>query len=120
MKEAMDEHVVVRPETQLEIATFAARYPFPLDAFQIEAIIHLAEDRSVLVAQPTETVKTLVAEFAIWRAQQQNQRVIYTKPLKALSNQKLRDLRAVYGKDTVGQVTGDIVEHSRASIVDMT
>jgi len=120
MKEAMDEQAVVRPETQLEIETFAARYPFPLDNFQIEAVIHLAEDRSVLVAAPTGTGKTLVAEFAIWRAQQRNRRVIYTTPLKALSNQKFRDLRAVYGNDAVGLVTGDIVEHSRASIVVMT
>src|SRR6266446_1111603 len=120
MKEAMDEQAVVRPETQLEIETFAARYPFPLDNFQIEAIIHLAEDRSVLVAAPTGTGKTLVAEFAIWRAQQHNQRVIYTTPLKALSNQKFRDLQVLYGPDAVGLVTGDIVEHSHASIVIMT
>lgn len=116
----MDEQAIVRPETQQEIETFAARYPFPLDNFQIEAITHLAEDRSVLVAAPTGTGKTLVAEFAIWRAHQHNQRVIYTTPLKALSNQKFRDLRAQYGSDAVGLVTGDIVEHSRASIVIMT
>jgi superfamily II RNA helicase len=120
MKKVMEEQAVVRPETQQEIETFAARYPFPLDNFQIEAITHLAEDRSVLVAAPTGTGKTLVAEFAIWRAHQHNQRVIYTTPLKALSNQKFRDLRAQYGFDAVGLVTGDIVEHSRASIVIMT
>jgi ATP-dependent RNA helicase HelY len=120
MKEAMDEQAAVRPGIQQEIETFAARYPFPLDAFQIEAITHLAENRSVLVAAPTGTGKTLVAEYAIWRAQQRNQRIIYTTPLKALSNQKFRDLRAIYGYDAVGLVTGDIVEHSRASIVIMT
>ncbi|HLH60659.1 MAG TPA: DEAD/DEAH box helicase [Ktedonobacteraceae bacterium] len=109
-----------QPEIRREIEAFAARYPFPLDPFQIEAIIHLAENRSVLVAAPTGTGKTLVAEYAIWRAQQHNQRVIYTTPLKALSNQKFRDLRAQYGQDAVGLVTGDIVEHSRASIVIMT
>ena len=73
-----------------------------------------------MVAAPTGTGKTLVAEFAIWLAQQRNQRVIYTTPLKALSNQKYRDLREIYGYDTVGLVTGDIVEHSRASVVVMT
>lgn len=111
------------PETDAyaaEIAAFAARYPFPIDAFQIEAMQHLADDRSVMVAAPTGTGKTLVAEFAIWRAQQRGQRVIYTTPLKALSNQKYRDLRALYGMDAVGLVTGDIVERSRASIVIMT
>src|SRR6266851_5381614 len=116
----MDEHVVVGPETQADIAAFVARYPFPLDDFQLEAIAHLDQGRSVLVAAPTGTGKTLVAEYAIWLAQQRHQRVIYTTPLKALSNQKYRDLRNIYGTDAVGLVTGDIVEHSRASVVIMT
>ncbi len=116
----MDEQVVARLESQADIAAFVARYPFPLDDFQLEAIAHLAADRSVMVAAPTGTGKTLVAEYAIWRAQQRRQRVIYTTPLKALSNQKYRDLRSIYGFDAVGLVTGDIVEHSAASIVIMT
>jgi ATP-dependent RNA helicase HelY len=116
----MDEQVEARFETQADIAAFVARYPFPLDDFQLEAIAHLAADRSVMVAAPTGTGKTLVAEYAIWRAQKRGQRVIYTTPLKALSNQKYRDLRSIYGFDAVGLVTGDIVEHSAASIVIMT
>lgn len=118
----MDEQVVAGSETdtQADIAAFIARYPFSFDDFQLEAIAHLAADRSVMVAAPTGTGKTLVAEYAIWRAQQRGQRVIYTTPLKALSNQKYRDLRSLYGFDTVGLVTGDIVEHSTASIVIMT
>ena len=120
----MDEQVVAAVEPQseaaMDIAAFVARYPFPLDAFQLEAIAHLAQDRSVMVAAPTGTGKTLVAEYAIWRAQQKQQRVIYTTPLKALSNQKYRDMRVLYGTDAVGLVTGDIVEHSTASIVIMT
>src|SRR5215467_3759566 len=116
----MDEQVVARSETHADIAAFVARYPFTFDDFQLEAIAHLAADRSALVAAPTGTGKTLVAEYAIWRAQQRGQRVIYTTPLKALSNQKYRDFRTIYGFDTVGLVTGDIVEHSHASIVIMT
>src|SRR6266704_4352832 len=120
----MDEQVVAAVEPQSEAAgdieAFVARYPFPLDDFQLEAIAPLAQDRSVMVAAPTGTGKTLVAEYAIWRAQQRHQRVIYTTPLKALSNQKYRDLRTIYGFDAVGLVTGDIVEHSQASIVVMT
>src|SRR6266699_3636956 len=120
----MDEQVVAAVEQQSEAAgdieAFVARYPFPLDDFQLEAIAQLAQDRSVMVAAPTGTGKTLVAEYAIWRAQQRHQRVIYTTPLKALSNQKYRDMRALYGTDAVGLVTGDIVEHSTASIVIMT
>src|SRR5205085_7652702 len=119
-EEDMDEQVEAGNETLADIQDFVARYPFPLDPFQLEAIAHLANRQSVMVAAPTGTGKTLVAEFAIWLAQQRHQRVIYTTPLKALSNQKYRDLREIYGYDTVGLVTGDIVEHSRASIVIMT
>jgi superfamily II RNA helicase len=116
----MDKQVEAGSETLAGIQTFVARYPFPLDSFQLEAIAELAQRQSVMVAAPTGTGKTLVAEFAIWLAQQRNQRVIYTTPLKALSNQKYRDLREIYGYDSVGLVTGDIVEHSRASVVIMT
>lgn len=123
----MDEQVVAGPteakntnEIYSDISTFAARYPFPIDLFQLEAMRHLEEGRSVLVTAPTGTGKTLVAEYAIWRARQHNQRVIYTTPLKALSNQKYRDFCTLYGSDFVGLVTGDIVEHSKASIVIMT
>ena len=119
-EEVMDKQVEAGSETLAGIQTFVARYPFPLDAFQLEAIAELARGQSVMVAAPTGTGKTLVAEFAIWLAQQRHQRVIYTTPLKALSNQKYRDLREIYGYDTVGLVTGDIVEHSRASVVVMT
>jgi superfamily II RNA helicase len=116
----MDEHVVTEQDIRADIQEFAARYTFPIDSFQLDAMDELAQGQSVLVAAPTGTGKTLVAEYAIWRALQRNQRVIYTTPLKALSNQKYRDLREIYGMDAVGLVTGDIVERSRASIVIMT
>jgi superfamily II RNA helicase len=119
----MDEQVVTwhtEPEIQRDIQAFAARYPFPIDDFQLEAMAHLAKGQSVMVTAPTGTGKTLVAEYAVWLAQKRGQRVIYTTPLKALSNQKYRDMRILYGNDAVGLVTGDIVEHSSASIVIMT
>ncbi len=116
----MDKHVVTGNEVQADIQAFGNRYAFPFDPFQIQAMNQLAQGQSVLVAAPTGTGKTLVAEYAIWLAQQRRQRVIYTTPLKALSNQKYRDLRKQYGNDAVGLVTGDIVEHSRAAIVIMT
>src|SRR5947199_8498775 len=101
----MDEQVVAAVEPQSEAAgdieAFVARYPFPLDDFQLEAIAQLAQDRSVMVAAPTGTGKTLVAEYAIWRAEQTHQRGIYTTPRKALTNQKYRDMRARDGTHAV-------------------
>jgi superfamily II RNA helicase len=102
------------------VDAFAAEQPFPLDPFQREAAQHLAEGRSVLVAAPTGTGKTVVAECGIWLARRQGLRAIYTAPLKALSNQKFRDLRAYYGPALVGLMTGDIVENPTAPIVVMT
>lgn len=102
------------------VAAFLATQPFPLDPFQIEAVEHLAAGRSVLVAAPTGNGKTIVAEFAIWQARQAGQRAIYTAPIKALSNQKFRDLRQRHGVREVGLLTGDIVENPAAPIVVMT
>jgi ATP-dependent RNA helicase HelY len=102
------------------VAAFLATQPFPLDPFQIEAAEHLAAGRSVLVAAPTGTGKTIVAEFAIWQARRAGQRAIYTAPIKALSNQKFRDLRQRHGAHEVGLLTGDIVENPAAPIVVMT
>src|SRR5690348_13230024 len=109
------------PNTPSEaVAAFLDTQPFPLDPFQIEASEHLAAGRSVLVAAPTGTGKTVVAEFAIWQARNAGQRAIYTAPIKALSNQKFRDLRQRHGVREVGLLTGDIVENPAAPIVVMT
>jgi ATP-dependent RNA helicase HelY len=66
------------------------------------------------------THNTIVAEMAIWLARRDGMRAIYTTPVKALSNQKFRDLRARYGAEEVGLLTGDIVENPGARIVVMT
>jgi ATP-dependent RNA helicase HelY len=108
------------PDAQALVEAFAAEQPYPLDPFQLESAQHLAEGRSVLVAAPTGTGKTVVAEFGIWLARRDGKRAIYTAPVKALSNQKFRDLRARYGAAEVGLLTGDIVENPSARIVVMT
>ncbi|MHB1130858.1 MAG: DEAD/DEAH box helicase [Chloroflexota bacterium] len=101
-------------------AAFAALYHFELDDFQKEAVAALAQGCSVLVTAPTATGKTVVAEFALWRALRQGQRAIYTTPIKALSNQKYRDLKRLYGRETIGLMTGDIVENPTARVLVMT
>jgi ATP-dependent RNA helicase HelY len=101
------------------INQFSALYPFPLDTFQREAIGTLLRGDSVMVAAPTGSGKTVVAEFGIYDAFRRASRVIYTAPIKALSNQKFRDLRTIYGND-VGLLTGDVSENRDARIIVMT
>ena len=98
----------------------AAIFPFPLDTFQLEAIDALNQGHSVVVSAPTGSGKTLVGEYAIYRALAHGQKVFYTTPLKALSNQKLRDFRAQFGADKVGLLTGDLSLNREAQVVVMT
>ncbi len=99
---------------------FAVRYPFALDDYQREAIERLAGGRSVLVAAPTGSGKTVIAEYALERARAGGMRFFYTTPLKALSNQKFRDLQRVYPPGDVGLLTGDNSINGDAPLVVMT
>lgn len=103
-----------------EVEDFRQLIRFPLDDFQEQACRALANDRSVLVAAPTGAGKTIVGEFAIHLAQAKNLKVIYTTPIKALSNQKYAELCKRYGDDNVGLLTGDNNQNSDAPIVVMT
>jgi len=96
------------------------RYSFPLDAFQLEALDALDDGRSVLVAAPTGSGKTVVAEYAIEAAVRAGRRAFYTAPIKALSNQKYHDLRERHGADRVGLLTGDNSINGDAPVVVMT
>ncbi len=103
------------------LEAFRAKQRFDLDPFQIAACAMLEEGKSVLVAAPTGAGKTIIAEFAIYRAMQEPaSKVFYTAPMKALSNQKFQELVAEYGPDEVGLLTGDTNINSQARIVVMT
>ncbi len=93
---------------------------FVLDEFQRRAIEHLDAGRSVLVTAPTGSGKTVVADHAIDRALAAGRRAFYTTPIKALSNQKYRDLRRRLGPQRVGLLTGDNVIAGDADVVVMT
>jgi superfamily II RNA helicase len=92
---------------------------FQLSIFQIQAIEALRRGSNVLVSAPTGAGKTLVAEYAIADAVARGRRVVYTAPIKALSNQKYRDFRDVPHMD-VGLMTGDVTIQPGAQVVIMT
>lgn len=93
-------------------------YPFTLDPFQANAIASIQRNESVLVSAHTSAGKTVVAEYAIAQSLRAKQRVIYTSPIKALSNQKYRELLAEFGD--VGLMTGDVTINQTASCLVMT
>lgn len=93
-------------------------YKFQLDGFQREAVGYIENDESVLVAAHTSAGKTAVAEYAIAKSLRDKQRVIYTSPIKALSNQKYRDLQEEFGD--VGLMTGDMTINPNATCLIMT
>jgi superfamily II RNA helicase len=99
-------------------ATPARTYKFKLDAFQETAISCLEQGESVLVSAHTSAGKTVVAEYAVSMGLRDKQRVIYTSPIKALSNQKFRDMSEEF-KD-VGLMTGDVTLNHNASVMIMT
>lgn len=90
-----------------------------LDPFQQTAIQAIKKNQSVIVAAPTGAGKTLIAEYALEKSLNDNKRIVYTAPIKALSNQKFRDFSDQYG-DRVGVVTGDVTINANAQALIMT
>ncbi|RFU36181.1 hypothetical protein B7463_g170, partial [Scytalidium lignicola] len=93
-------------------------WPFELDPFQKVSIASIEREESVLVSAHTSAGKTVVAEYAIAQSLKNNQRVIYTSPIKALSNQKYREFAAEFGD--VGLMTGDVTINPTATCLVMT
>ncbi len=98
--------------------TPAKTWPFKLDPFQQVSIASIERGESVLVSAHTSAGKTVVAEYAIAQSLKNNQRVIYTSPIKALSNQKYREFSAEFGD--VGLMTGDVTINPTATCLVMT
>lgn len=96
----------------------ARTWPFELDPFQKVSIASIERGESVLVSAHTSAGKTVVAEYAIAQSLRDNQRVIYTSPIKALSNQKYREFAAEFGD--VGLMTGDVTINPTATCLVMT
>ena len=95
-------------------------HTFTLDPFQKEAIEALKNGVSVVVSAPTGSGKTAIAEFVIEEALKTHERVFYTTPLKALSNQKFHDFQKKYGEEKIGILTGDTAINRDGQILVMT
>lgn len=96
----------------------AKEYPFSLDPFQSEAIKCLEHGESVMLSAHTSAGKTVVALYAIAMSLRDKQHVIYTSPIKALSNQKYREFKQEFSD--VGLMTGDVTIDPNASCLVMT
>ena len=91
-----------------------------LDKFQVDAIHAIESNHSVVVSAPTGSGKTIIADYIIAKDLQKGLRVVYTAPIKALSNQKYKEFCKDYGEENIGLITGDVVKNSAAPILIMT
>lgn len=105
--------------TWLEGIGVPSPQPFVPDAWQEEALDKLKLG-DVIVSVPTGSGKTYVAVEAAKRAIDENRTVIYTSPLKALSNTKFTEFSRIFGPDRVGILTGDRRDNSQAPLLIMT
>lgn len=100
-----------------------AKFPFNLDNFQKYAIRAITMEENVLVTSQTGSGKTVCAEYAIYHALERGKKVIYTSPIKSLSNQKFNEFNRKFssrGDNQVGILTGDIKYNPDAPILIMT
>ena len=97
-----------------------AQYPFELSPFQKHSIQGILDGHHVLVTAHTGSGKTLPAEFAIEHFTRGGKKVVYTSPIKALSNQKYAEFSRKYPHISFGLLTGDIKTNPDAQVLIMT
>ncbi|KAL0037105.1 hypothetical protein WJX79_000589 [Trebouxia sp. C0005] len=114
------EALILSANSNLTLEDIEDTFQFPLDGFQKQAVAHFLDGRSVLVCAPTGAGKTAIAEAAAVAVLARGQRVIYTTPLKALSNQKLFEMRERFGAERAGLSTGDASIQTDSPIMVMT
>lgn len=96
------------------------KYPFPLSSFQKFAIEAIVVGNHILITAHTGSGKTLPAEFAIKYFVSKGKKVIYTSPIKALSNQKFYEFTQKFPDISFGILTGDIKTNPEADVLIMT
>lgn len=118
-------HYAALPNNQISIEPVQypddppIKYSFELDCFQKIACACVHNNQSVLVSAHTSAGKTVIAKYAIATALKNDSRIVYTSPIKALSNQKFNELSNEFASD-VGLLTGDVTMNPNASILVMT
>lgn len=95
-------------------------FGYHLDNFQNIGIEHIDNGFNLLVSAPTGSGKTLFANYGIYKSLSKSKKIIYTSPIKSLSNQKFYDFSKEFGTDKVGILTGDIKMNPGADILIMT
>ena len=108
------------PHDDLYSTHFQQYTPLQLSPFQKWAVKSIVDGDNVLITAHTGSGKTLPAEFAINFFKAQNKKVIYASPIKALSNQKLYDMRRKYPHISFGLLTGDCKDNPEADVLIMT
>nr|WP_268914040.1 DEAD/DEAH box helicase [Corynebacterium uropygiale] len=87
---------------------------------QEEASLAALAGDNVIVATPTGSGKSMVANAAHFFALARRQRSFYTAPIKALVNEKFFSLCDTFGPENVGMMTGDATVNGRAPIIAAT
>ena len=90
-----------------------------LSDFQIDAIKGIQNNKNVILSTLRATGKRF-SGFAVNQCFDAGRRVIYTAPIKALSNQKYNQFKKIYGEENVGLITGDRVINQDADIIVAT
>ena len=107
-------------ENETKYKYYFEKYDYPLHIFQKYAIEAIVEGQHVLVTAPTGSGKTLPGDFSIDYFHSKGKKVIYTTPIKALSNQKFYDFTNKYQDISIGLITGDIKTNPDADVLIMT
>ena len=96
------------------------KFPFKLDHFQKHAIVCMNRNENVLITAHTGSGKTLPAEYAIMKSLESGKKIIYTSPIKSLSNQKYYEFKNKFPDASVGIMTGDIKFNPFGNVIIMT
>ena len=116
-QETLDKNYFQLPQVHFKDGS---TYQLRPDKYQFDCAKALYQGKNLAFIAPTGTGKTAVAHYIITKNLKRGKKTIYTSPLKALANDKLREFRRIYGKENVGLLTGSTKINTNAPIQIMT